>query len=882
MALATVLLAGALPSANAIAAEGVKYVPPGSEIPTNEAWTPCAPATKGHAECELIVAPPKAAEVEGYKYEGSGPGGGISAGELRSAYKLPEHGGAENVVAIVDGEGDPHAEADLKEYRKKMELPECSKEHECFRQLNEKGEPHKPTSTGWSGEISLDLDMVSAACPECHIVLLEAANEERGLLEADETAVKKVGAAAVTNSWNLGFEANNPANKTACETEKRYCVSKKEEEEDDPFLDHPGTPILFAGGDYGYAVRYPADSQYAVSVGGTALEKASNSRGWTEEVWSNSSYGDDQKGRGTGSGCSVYEPKPKFESEYSFDKPCTKDIENDVSADASPKTGVAVYDSYEGGWAVYGGTSASSPFVAGVEGLSTSHSRSLGAEAFWLAGAKGSLFDITKGNNGTCTPPTEDEYWCTAKTGYDGPTGNGTPDGAISTGAAPSVTTESATKIGSAEATLNGAVDPNGLETKYYFEYGETTSYGTKTAEVSAGSGTNNVEAIKAITGLATNQLYHFRIVATNSLGTSYGSDQTFTTTTWSTEATTNATGAPNNRLTGTSCTAATFCFATGYETYEGRGYAYGESWNGKTWEEHGAIEENAGMQLSGVSCVSKKFCMTVGSLSETNGDVATVAELWNGKEWIRQATTNAAGAPNNRLTAVSCTSTTFCFATGYEIYEGRSYAYGESWNGATWEEHGSIEGNTGMQLSGVSCVSKKLCMTVGSLSETNGHVLNVAELWNGKEWIPQTTPNATGAPNNRLTAVSCTSTTFCFATAYETYEGIAYPYSETWSGSSTWEGHGGIESDTGIRLMGVSCISATSCTAVGTVSESSGNATTVAEVWSGGNEWIRQTTPNEPGGSNELTSVSCASGCTAVGSYTDSAGVWTLAERSS
>jgi streptogramin lyase len=530
VALATVLLVGVLPSANAIAAEGVKYVPPGSEIPTNEAWTPCAPATKGHAECELIVAPPKAAEVEGYKLEGSGPGGGFTAGELRSAYKLPEHGGKGNIVAIVDGEGDPHAEADLKEYRKEYSLGECTEANECFKQLNEKGEPHKPTSTGWSDEISLDLDMVSAACPECHIVLLEAANEERGLLEADETAVKKVGAAAVTNSWNLGFEANNPADKTHCETDKLFCVSQKEEEEDDPFLDHPGTPILFSGGDYGYAVRYPAVSQYAISVGGTALKKESNSRGWTEEVWSNSSYGDDQKGRGTGSGCSVYEPKPKFESEYSFDKPCTKNIENDVSADAAPETGVEVYDSYEGGWAVYGGTSASSPFVAGVEGLSTSHSRSLGAEAFWLAGGKGSLFDVTKGSNGTCTPPTEDEYWCTAKTGYDGPTGNGTPDGALALGGVPIATTKPATGITDTGATLNGTVNPEGGATKYYFQYGTTTSYGKTTTEESAGSGTSSLEESATITGLAEDTKYHFRIVATNGSETSYGSDQVFST----------------------------------------------------------------------------------------------------------------------------------------------------------------------------------------------------------------------------------------------------------------------------------------------------------------------------------------------------------------
>lgn len=430
-ALAIALIAATVMTATATAAEGVRYVPPGSETPATEAWTPCAPATRGHAECELIVAPPRAAEVPGYEDEGSGPDGGFSAGELRSAYKLPEHGGAGNIVAVVDLEGDPNAEADLNEYRREFGLSECTEGSGCFKQLNEKGEPHKPTSAGWNNEISLDLDMVSAACPECHIALVEAAGTDHDLLEADETAVDEVGAVAVSNSWNFGFELNNPANKTACEVDKQPCVSQKEEEEDDPAFDHPGTPILFAGGDYGYAVRYPAISQYVISVGGTALKKKSSSRGWAEEVWSSKKYGDDQKGRGTGSGCSVYEPKPKFESEYSFDNPCAKNMEEDVAADGSPETGVAVYDSYEGGWKVDGGTSASSPFVAGIEGLSSSSARSLGAETMWLAGAANELFDVTVGNNGTCTPPAEDEYWCTAEVGYDGPTGNGTPDGAF-------------------------------------------------------------------------------------------------------------------------------------------------------------------------------------------------------------------------------------------------------------------------------------------------------------------------------------------------------------------------------------------------------------------------------------------------------------------
>jgi virginiamycin B lyase len=96
--------------------------------------------------------------------------------------------------------------------------------------------------------------------------------------------------------------------------------------------------------------------------------------------------------------------------------------------------------------------------------------------------------------------------------------------------AGPTAITEAATGITKIGATLNGTVNPNGLETKYYFEYGKTTSYGTKTAEASAGSGTSNVKESKTITGLTANTIYHFRIVATNSKGTTDGSDLAFTT----------------------------------------------------------------------------------------------------------------------------------------------------------------------------------------------------------------------------------------------------------------------------------------------------------------------------------------------------------------
>jgi subtilase family serine protease len=447
-------------------ATGVPYVAEGERPPVAKPWTPCPPATKGHPECELIVAP-RPSEDAAVAYEGSGPEGGLKPAELRAAYKLPEHGGRGVTVAVVDGSHDPHAEKDLNEYRKYFEIPECKKS-ECFEQVNEHGEPSEPTSaTEYALEISLDLDMVSAACPECHIILVEAETEP-GILEAQATAIK-LGASVISNSWNFGFEAENPANKAACEERKGFCVSKEEEEKDDPYFDHPGTAILFAGGDYGYAVRYPAVSQYVVSVGGTELKKAENARGWTEKVWFNpTEYPNvDEKGRGTGSGCSVHEPEPEWEK-VSSNAACKHRMQNDVAADADWATSpVALYDSYYGGWSNNGGTSASSPFVAGVEGLSASSARELGAKAMWLAGEAGTLFDVTEEINGTCTPPEEDAYWCSAEVGYDGPTGWGTADGIVAV--PPAVTTVSATRVKEKEATVHGTVNPEGAETRYLF-----------------------------------------------------------------------------------------------------------------------------------------------------------------------------------------------------------------------------------------------------------------------------------------------------------------------------------------------------------------------------------------------------------------------------
>jgi subtilase family serine protease len=186
---------------------------------------------------------------------------------------------------------------------------------------------------------------------------------------------------------------------------------------DSAYFNHPGVAITVSAGDAGYGAEYPAASRYVTAVGGTALTASSTTRGWTESVWRTSST------EGTGSGCSAYDTKPTWQT----DTGCARRMIADVSAVADPATGVSVYDTYGAdgqGWATYGGTSASAPIIASVYALAGTPSTGSYPARFPYANTT-ALNDVTSGSNGSCTT----SYFCTARTGYDGPTGLGTPKG---------------------------------------------------------------------------------------------------------------------------------------------------------------------------------------------------------------------------------------------------------------------------------------------------------------------------------------------------------------------------------------------------------------------------------------------------------------------
>jgi hypothetical protein len=326
-------------------------------------------------------------------------GDGYGPPSLISAYKLPKASKVLN-VAVVDAYNDPDAVSNVATYRSSWGLPKCdaSTEAGCLTVTNQLGKtsplPANSGVTGWATEESLDVDMVSAICPTCHIFLVEAKNSDIvNLGAAVDSAVKVLHAHFVSNSYG-GSQGKNDAT---------Y---------DTKYYKHLGDAITVSAGDDGYGVSYPAASQYVTSVGGTSLTKAAGtSRGWKETVWS-----------GTGSGCAnKLEPKPSWQTHAG----CSQRIDNDVAADANPDTGVAIYDTYDQlGWLEVGGTSVASPIIASVYALADSLKAGTVPASYPYAHAS-DLNDITVGSNGTC----KEAFLCHAEKGYDGPTGMGTPNG---------------------------------------------------------------------------------------------------------------------------------------------------------------------------------------------------------------------------------------------------------------------------------------------------------------------------------------------------------------------------------------------------------------------------------------------------------------------
>ena len=351
----------------------------------------CPTAATGHVRCFALASDaktPASSLAKGAKPDG------FARADLLSAYKLPSTGGAGRTVAIVDAYDDPQAESDLAVYRSTYGLPACTTANGCFTKVNEHGQAsplpaHNPDDD-WNPEVSLDLDMVSAVCPACHIELVESDSTDSASLATAERTATGSGALAVSNSW--GGDEGTP------------------DQALDSAFQHAGVAVTVSSGDHGFIEgAWPASLNSVIAVGGTSLTKASTSaRGWSETAW-----------KGSGSGCSAYVAKPAWQ----HDAHCPNRTVADLSAVADPKTGVAVY--VEGGWGVFGGTSASSPIIAAMIALAGNAAALPNAQYVYSHAAD--FFDVTSGTNANWN--CGGDYLCVAGRGYDAPTGVGTPNG---------------------------------------------------------------------------------------------------------------------------------------------------------------------------------------------------------------------------------------------------------------------------------------------------------------------------------------------------------------------------------------------------------------------------------------------------------------------
>lgn len=328
---------------------------------------------------------------------------GYGPAQFLGAYGLTGKTLAKNqIIAVIDAYDHPYIQNDLRKYSQAFGiqvLPACNgsiaaSAVPCFKKVDQDGGMAYPAQDpSWALEIALDVEVAHAVCQNCKILLVEARSATYDDLMTAVDRALAMGATVVSNSYGSGEFSGQSA----------Y----------DAHFNHPGIAFTVSSGDAGYGAQYPASSPYVTAVGGTSLVMAANNTYGSESAWN-----------GSGSGCSQYSKKPVWQKDIS----CATRTVADVSAVADPATGAAIYSTapYTGmrGWFKMGGTSLSSPLIAGVYGLAGDMGGSLMASSLPYSRYSSKLIsDIQGGSNGSC----QYAYLCTAVFGYDGPTGLGSP-----------------------------------------------------------------------------------------------------------------------------------------------------------------------------------------------------------------------------------------------------------------------------------------------------------------------------------------------------------------------------------------------------------------------------------------------------------------------
>ena len=413
------------------------------------------------------------------KYIGLGPAGGYTPDDLATAYGVdPALSRSNQTVGIIDWYDDPHALADLDHFDTAYGLP--PETAASFRKLNQSGRPSPlpKADTGSAGEIALDIESVRGLCHSCKILLVEANGPTDASLAVAENLAAALGATEISNSFG---EAEHPVSGSVLAAYNHPGVVITASTGDDGWYawDH----INDNNGGSANAPEYPSSDPHVVAVGGTTLALNNNGTRFDESVW-NENGPDDQTGAADGhqgaggGGCSKLYPAPAWQAAYPGYSAAGcqgKRLAADISADADSATGLDVYLTYGGsGWETIGGTSLASPLVAAMFALSGgSHGAAYPASTLYANGSvrSSSVYDVTEGGNGFCagdtttncgnavyglsghrtvnpnqlvtnnladcsfpasgdpaTPPPSSSQ-CNAATGYDGPSGLGTPNG---------------------------------------------------------------------------------------------------------------------------------------------------------------------------------------------------------------------------------------------------------------------------------------------------------------------------------------------------------------------------------------------------------------------------------------------------------------------
>ena len=559
--IAPTLVVGALAARPASADTGGSSGSPGAKtsssattVPNSDAAVCSSDVPAGYAYCNAHVrTDPNAVghvptKPDGHRADPNvvGNSGAYDPMYLESAYDDPAYAfststgaygsstvGTGQLVAIVDAYDASTVTSDLAYYRQYFGLPTCplttmppagskiSAGPSCsFYKVNQNGvEGSYPSpNSGWAQEISLDVDMVSAMCPNCSILLVEASSNSMADLGASVNEAVALGATVVSNSYG-GSEYSSETTDASS------------------YYNHPGVAVVASSGDNGYGVEFPAAAGTVTSVGGTTLTQTTNTgtRNGSESAWN-----------GAGSGCSAYVTKPTWQK----DTGCSRRTVADVSAVADPNTGVWVYD---GGWYTFGGTSVASPIIGSMFAVGNALNGTNGATPqAWPYGNPAALYDVTSGSNGSCSG----SYLCTAVSGYDGPTGLGTPLGSGAfTGVipppptAPGAPTSLTATAGNAKVSLTWTAPTSGGPVSSYFVLRGNSS--SPLSQIASGVTATSFTDTTAANGTT----YYYEIEATNSGGTSAASNEVSATPTGPPAAPQNLTAAPAPSVHGVTLT---------------------------------------------------------------------------------------------------------------------------------------------------------------------------------------------------------------------------------------------------------------------------------------------------------------------------------------